>query len=143
MICKRGVGTLAVLMLGAAAYGCTSLPDTSRTAVVYDVKLEEKLSSDQIRVQPGDEVRWINLRKLPARVDVPNITSDDLSCQRGFTNWMGSFRETAYLKPNDTAALCFKKAAVINYNVRAETSLGGGMQVLPGKVSVEGNTMGR
>jgi hypothetical protein len=56
---------------------------------------------------------------------------------------MGLYREVAKLNPNETAALCFKKPAVINYVVRAETSLGGGMQVLPGKVSVEGNTMGR
>jgi plastocyanin len=136
MIWRKGVWTSAVFLLGAAAYGCTSLPDTSRTAAIHDVKLEEKLSPETIRVQPGDEVRWVNLRKLPAQIEVPSVTSDDLSCQRGFTNWMGSFREIGRLKPNETVAICFKKPAVIKYNVRAETSLGGGMQVLPGTVEV-------
>ena len=56
--------------------------------------------------------------------------------KRGFSNWMGSFREMVRLKPNETASLCFKKAALINFLVRAETSLGGGMQVLPGTVTV-------
>jgi plastocyanin len=143
MICRREVWTWSVLVLCAAVFGCTSLPDTSRTAVVQDVKIEEKLSSDTLSVRPGDEVRWVNHRKLPVRVEVPSVTTDDLSCQRGFTNWMGSYRDVAILKPNETAALCFKKPVVINYIVRAETSLGGGMQVLPGKVSVEGNTTGR
>ncbi|MGC3976701.1 MAG: hypothetical protein QM771_20315 [Nitrospira sp.] len=143
MMYSRGVSTLGIVLLGAAAYGCTSLPDTTRTAVVQDVKIEEKLSSEHIRVQAGDEVRWVNYRKLGVRVEVPNVTTDDLSCQRGFSNWMGSFREVATLKPNETAALCFEKAGVFNYIVRAETSLGGGMQVLPGTVGVGENTMGR
>jgi plastocyanin len=142
MICRKGIWTLAVVVLGVGTYGCTSLPDTSRTASVHEVKLQEKISPEMIQVQPGDEVRWTNLRKLPAQLDVPNLTSDDLSCQRGFTNWMGSLRETAYLKPNETASLCFKKPAVMNYNIRAETSLGGGNQVLPGSVNV-GNPLVR
>ena len=142
MICRKGIWTLAVVLLGVGTYGCTSLPDTSRTAAVHEVKLLEKITPETIRVQPGDEVRWTNLRKLPAQLDVPNMTSDDLSCQRGFTNWMGSLRETAYLKPNETASLCFKKPAVMNYTIRAETSLGGGRQVLPGSVNV-GNPLVR
>src|SRR5574338_689401 len=107
---SREIWTYAVVVLGAAAYGCNSLPETTRTAMVHDVKVEEKLSAEMVRVNPGDEVRWINARKLPVRVEVPNVKSDDLSCQRGFSNWMGFFDETARLKPNETASLCFKKA---------------------------------
>lgn len=136
MICKTGIWTFAVVAFGMGAYGCTSLPNTSRTAEVHDVKFQEKISPDTIRVQPGDEVRWTNLRKQPAQLDIPNLMSDDLSCQRGFTNWMGSVRETAYLKPNETVSLCFKKPAVINYNLRGETALGGGKIVFPGAVNV-------
>ncbi|MEX5219559.1 MAG: hypothetical protein NW701_17150 [Nitrospira sp.] len=133
---NREIWTYAVLVLGAATYGCTSLPESTRTAVVHDVKVEEKLSADTLRVNPGDEVRWVNSRKLPVQVEVPNVKSEDLSCERGFSNWMGSVNEIARLKPNQTASLCFKKAALINFLVRAETSLGGGMQVLPGTVTV-------
>jgi plastocyanin len=125
-----------VLVLSAATYGCTSLPETTRTATIHDVKVEDKLSAETVRVNAGDEIRWVNVRKLPVQVEVPSVKSEDLSCQRGFTNWMGSMQEIARLKPNETAALCFKKAGLFNYVVRAETSLGGGMQVLPGTVSV-------
>lgn len=118
-------------------YGCSSLPLTSRTAAIHDVKIEEKLSAENLLVQPGDEVRWVNLRKLGAHIDIPNLKSEDLSCQRGFTNWMGSLEELIYLKPNETASLCFKKPMVINYNIRAETSLPGGNQILPGIVRVD------
>jgi hypothetical protein len=134
------LGMMAVLCGGLSA--CTSLPETSRTATVQDVRIEEKLSTDSLLVQPGDEVRWINLRKLVALVDIPNLKSEDLSCQRGFTNWMGSVNELVELKANDTVSLCFKKPMVINYNVRADTSLGGGMQILPGTIRVD-NSMPR
>jgi hypothetical protein len=125
---------MAVLCSGLS--GCSSLPQTTRTAAIHDVKIEEKLSADSLLVQPGDEIRWVNHRKLQALVDIPNLKSDDLSCQRGFSNWMGSLGESVELKANETASLCFKKPAVINYNVRAETSLGGGRQVLPGVIKV-------
>ena len=137
MIVTKHIWSMAlVLTFGMAVYGCTSLPETSRTASVHDIKVEEKLSPDNIVIQPGDEVRWVNLRKLPVQVDVPDLQLEDLSCQRGFTNPMGSLRESAQLNPNETVALCFKKAAVVNYNVRAETSLGGGKQVMSGVVRV-------
>lgn len=129
------LGVMAVLCAGLSA--CTSLPQTSRTATVHDVKIEEKLSPDSLFVQPGDEVRWINLRKQVALVDIPNLKSEDLSCQREFSNWMGSVSELVELKPNETVSLCFKKPMVINYNVRADTSLGGGRQILPGTVRVD------
>jgi len=125
---------MAVLCGGL--YVCSSLPQTTRTAAIHDVKIEEKLSADSLLVQPGDEIRWINHRKLEVLVDIPNLKSEDLSCQRGFSNWMGSLGESVELKANETASLCFKKPAVINYNVRAETSLGGGRQVLPGVIKV-------
>jgi plastocyanin len=137
MIASRPVwslGLMAVLCSGLS--GCSSLPQTTRTAAIHDVKIEEKLSADSLLVQPGDEIRWVNHRKLQALVDIPNLKSDDLSCQRGFSNWMGSLGESVELKANETASLCFKKPAVINYNVRAETSLGGGRQVLPGVIKV-------
>jgi hypothetical protein len=127
---------LLICGIGMGLYGCTSLPETSRTAAVHDVKIEERLSAENILVQPGDEVRWINYRKMGVQIDIPQLASDNLSCQRGFTNWIGSVRETMYLKPNETASLCFSKPAVFNYNVRAETSVGGGKQVLPGVVKV-------
>ena len=137
MTSKNHLWALAVVFtIGMGQYGCTSLPPTSRTAAIHDVKIEEKLSAEHLLVQPGDEVRWVNLRKLGAYVDIPNLKSGDLSCQRGFTNWMGSLEELIYLKPNETASLCFKKPMVINYNIRAETSLPGGNQILPGVVRV-------
>ena len=42
MIVNKCVCASAVLMLSAIAYGCTSLPESSRTAAIHDVKVEEK-----------------------------------------------------------------------------------------------------
>ena len=61
------------------AWGCTMLPETSRTAGIHDVTIEDSISPDNLLVQPGDEVRWINLRKLPVRVDIPTLRSEDLA----------------------------------------------------------------
>lgn len=126
-----------LVLIGAVSitWGCT-LPQTSRTASIHDVKIEDSVSPDNLLVQPGDEIRWINLRKLPVTVDIPTLNTDDLACNRGFTNFVGMLKETAGLGPNETASLCFKKPAVVNYNVRSETALAGGKLILPGVVKV-------
>ncbi len=134
---RKGLWAMGMVVVGSIGWhGCTSLPETTRTASVHDIKLEEKLSPDNILVQPGDEIRWINHRKLNAQVEIPQLKSEDLSCERGFTNWVGSLRESVRLKPNETVSLCFKRPAVFNFNVRAQTSLGGGDQILPGMIRV-------
>ena len=130
---------LQFLILAAVSttvmWGCT-FPQTSRTAAIHDVKITDAISPDNLLVQPGDEVRWINLRKLNVVVDIPTLKSEDLACNRGFTNWFGVLKETVDLGPNETASLCFKKPAVVNYNVRSATALAGGKLIFPGVVKV-------
>ncbi|MDR4478902.1 MAG: hypothetical protein R3B37_04035 [Nitrospira sp.] len=136
----RSVGMMAVVC--AVLSACSSLPQTTRTAAIYDISITDGLKNDNLVVQPGDEIRWVNLRKDTARVDIPNLAAEDLACRRGFSNWMGQLRETAELGENETASLCFKKAQIINYNVRAETALGGGMKIMPGTIRID-NAMPR
>ena len=141
MIRRKSLWALAVLLaIGMGQHGCTSLPPSSRTAAVHDVKIEEALSAENLLIQPGDEIRWINLRKQEAQIEIPNLKAEDLACEREFSNWMGSVREVVVLKSNESASLCFKKAAVVNYNVRVDTALAGTKKILPGVVKV-GNPM--
>ncbi len=127
-------GLLAGLF-GTAA--CASLPEMSRTQVVRDIDIEMQLSPSDLYVAPGDEVRWVNLRKEWVLIQIPALVSDDLLCQKGFTDWRGRLMESVKLEPNETAALCFKEPAEIRYNVRAQTAVGGGNLVMPGTVYVE------
>ena len=47
--------------------GCESLPTVTRTGEVKDIIIGEKLSSAELLVSPGDEVRWINKRTAPVK----------------------------------------------------------------------------
>jgi hypothetical protein len=49
---------------------------------------------------------------------------------------MGSVHETVVLKANESASLCFKKPAVVNYNVRVDTASAGTKKVFPGVIKV-------
>ena len=108
--------------------------------MVHDVKIEEGLSVENILAQPGDEIRWVNLRKQEAQIEIPNLKAEDLACQREFGNWMGSVQEVVVLKAHESVSLCFKKPAVVNYNVRVDTALAGTKKILPGVIKV-GNPM--
>ena len=127
---------VGAVMLAVGFSACTSLPEATRTAQIHDVNIELQLSEENLSVTPGDEVRWVNLRKDAVNIEIPNLIADDLACQKGFTNWLGKIQESVKLQPNQTASLCFKKPGFVQYNVRAETALGGGKRVFPGSVKV-------
>jgi hypothetical protein len=45
-------------------------------------------------------------------------------------------RESAMIKPNDTASACFTKSGVVQYNLRMDSALPGGRVVVPGVIRI-------
>ncbi len=136
---RRGTVVLAVgwMLGGWMLGGCASLPEISRTQAVHDVQVQDGLSPDHLFAAPGDEIRWVNLRKEAVFVQIADLEKDDLACQRGFEDWRGALLESIEIEPNETVSLCFKEPGQIRYNVRAETSVGGGQAVYPGRLRIE------
>lgn len=116
--------------------GCAGTPMTTRTGTVHDVKIEEGLSPSVLTVHIGDEIRWVNHRTMPARIDFLDGALDDISCRRGFSNWAGMKQESFTVAPNETVSLCFSKGGLVTYNVRMESALPGGKQIVPGEIRV-------
>ncbi len=134
------VPSLILGLIGLSACAM-STPSTTRSGEIHDVKIEEGLTPAVLTVGIGDEVRWINHRSSDVRIDFLDGALDDVSCQRGFTNWMGMQKESTTVGANKSASLCFVKAAVIDYNVRMDSALPGGKQIVRGEVRV-GNSRG-
>jgi plastocyanin len=130
------LATLLTIAFGMAA--CASLPEMSRTQVVRDIKVETQLQPEYLIVAPGDEVRWVNMRTAVIVVQIANLDSSDLRCERGFSKWSGGMVESVEVQPNETVSLCFKEPGTVLYNVRAETAVSGGRVVLSGTVSIDG-----
>lgn len=127
---------LAALFVAVAILGACAGPSTTRTGDVHDIKIAEGPEPNDLIVNPGDEVRWVNTRTLPIRVDLVNVQSQDLSCEREFSNLFGAIRESATIKPNETASACFTKPGVLNYNLRMDSALPGGKVVVPGVIRI-------
>jgi plastocyanin len=129
--------TVPLLILGLIGLSaCTSTPPTTRSGEVHDVKIEEGIEPTTLTVKIGDEVRWVNHRSDDIRIDFLGDALDDVSCQRGFSNWVGMKKESATVGPNKSASLCFEKAAVVTYNVRMDSALPGGKQIARGEIRV-------
>lgn len=128
------IGAVAVVLLVAACVG----PTTTRTGAVHDIRIAEGPEPADLIVNPGDEVRWVNARTLPLRIDLVNVKSDELSCERRFSNIFGVTQESATIEPNGTASACFVKAGVVNYNLRMDSALPGGKVVVPGIIRIGG-----
>lgn len=127
---------LAMLFVAVTILGACAGPSTTRTGAVHDIKIAEGPEPSDLIVNPGDEVRWVNTRTLPVRVDLVNVQSQDLSCEREFSNLFGAIRESATIKPNETASACFTKPGVVNYNLRMDSALPGGKVVVPGIIRI-------
>lgn len=132
--------TLVVLTGLLLVTGCAGLPETTRTAVIHEVKMAEHLAPADVTVRVGDEIRFVNQRMQPVRVEIPGLNAEMLSCQRNFSNFMGQVREVAVLSPNETANLCFSKGAVISFIARMTAAGPGGMAIEPGTIRVVGPT---
>ena len=132
---------IAVLASLLAAAGCASVPDTTRTGSIHDVNFEERMTPSDLRVQPGDEVRWVNQRTTPVTVEFLAGALDAVTCEEGFstrglTNWRGKRQESTTIQPNESVSLCFTNAGTVAYNARMDSAIAGGQLIEAGTIRV-------
>lgn len=115
--------------------GCSSLPTVTRTGAVKNIVIGDQVSPAELKVNAGDEVRWINKRNGPVRVVFLDEVSKRLSCKNGF----GGFTEkngSASLDPNQTASICFSNPGHYRYTIRMESASTTGELNSPGVIQV-------
>lgn len=120
----------------AAIAGTGGIASTSRTGAVHDVSFSERMSPSNLRVEPGDEVRWVNQRSTPVTVEFLEDALDNVTCQSGFSSLLRRQQETATISPNKSASLCFGKAGIVTYNARMDSAVAGGQIIEPGRIRV-------
>lgn len=69
-------------------------------------------------VNTGDEIRWVKQRTLPVQLDLVGDVQDEMSCERGFSNFIEMKRESAVTDPNDSVAAFFSGVGVITNRLR-------------------------
>jgi plastocyanin len=125
--------------LGAALlfmWGCQVLPAATRTGEVKNIVLRDDVTAQEIAVNPGDEIRWINEQTRIVQIVFSDLQPDrQLSCKN---NIGGIFTpsNTARIAPNETASICFQHAGFFRYIVRMETGLTFGQINVPGLIEV-------
>jgi plastocyanin len=130
-----------ILYLGVAllfVLGCQSTPTVTRTGDVKDIIIGDDLSSREVVVNTGDEVRWINKRTAPVRIVFLDPVSDkQLSCKSNVGGWMTP-SDTAQLGKNETASVCFRDPGYFRYIVRMESAKTTGDINVQGVIKVGG-----
>ena len=139
MFSTRGwlIGAALLGVAGCAAMaGTAGIADSSRTGVIHDVKFEERMTPTNLRVRVGDEVRWVNQRSTSVEVQFLGSALDDVVCQSGFSSLLRRQQESAEIRPNQTASLCFGKTGTVTYNARMESPVAGGQSIESGTIRV-------
>jgi plastocyanin len=116
--------------------GCAGVASTSRSGVIHDVRFQERMTPAVLRVQPSDEVRWVNERSMPVTVEFLADALDDVTCQRGFDNFIGRQQEMATIQPNQSVSLCFGNPGTVTYNARMDSAVAGGKMIERGTIHV-------
>jgi plastocyanin len=118
--------------------GCQGTPTVTRTGDVKDIIIGDDLSSREIVVNTGDEVRWINKRTQPVRVVFLDAVLDkQLSCKNNVGGWMTP-SDTAKLDTNETASACFRDPGYFRYIVRMDSAKTTGDINIQGVIKVGG-----
>lgn len=134
-----GIGLAALVFMG----GCESTPTVTRSGDVKDIIIGDNLSSGEVVVSPGDEVRWVNKRTAPVRIVFLDPVSDkQFSCKNNFGGMMTP-SNTAKLGMNETASACFRDPGYFRYTVRMESASVISEGNVPGVVKVGGPTTGQ
>ncbi|MEX2149140.1 MAG: hypothetical protein WD793_02925 [Steroidobacteraceae bacterium] len=132
MICAA----LLVIAGCATIAGTGGIASTTRTGKIHDVKFEERMTPVNLRVQPGDEIRWVNQRSMPVTVEFLGDALDDVRCQSGFSSLLRRQQESASIQPNESASLCFGKVGTVTYNARMESAVAGGQTIESGTIHI-------
>lgn len=132
---KQNVWGLLLVVLSVSLVACAG-PQTTRSGDIHTINIEVEPHPADLVVNVGDEVRWVNHRTLPVRLDLVTDVHENLSCERGFSNFLGMKSEHATIKPNESVAACFSKVGVIKYNLRMDSALPGGKAITSGTVQV-------
>ena len=125
-----------LILIGVLLAACAHLPETTRTGVIRDVKIEQGVSPADLVAQIGDEVRWVNHRAGSVRIHFLDGALEHVSCARGFTNVLGMKNESATIKPGEFDSLCFSQPGFISYHVRMADMVPGGEIIEPGVIRV-------
>ena len=125
---------VALLLLA----GCQGTPTVTRSGDVKDIIVGDNITSGEVAVGPGDEVRWVNKRTAPVRIVFLDPMSDkQLSCKNNFGGLMTP-SDTAKLATNETASVCFRDPGYYRYTVRMESARTTGELNVSGVVKVGG-----
>ena len=114
-----------------------TVPQTSRTAIVHDVRVGlTAIEPVDLEVNVGDEVRFINDKTQPIRVILIEA-GKSIACNKGFN---GLIDQQADIKAGQYASFCYSKPGTMKYMARDQTAVTGGEVVLPGQIIVKTNT---
>ncbi|MGC3974369.1 MAG: hypothetical protein QM771_08325 [Nitrospira sp.] len=114
-----------------------TVPETSRTAVVHDVRVSlTNIEPVELRANVGDEVRFINDKTQPIRVILIEA-GKRIACNKGFN---GTIDQEADIKPGQYAGFCFSQPGTVKYMARDLSAMTGGELVLPAQIFVGTST---
>ena len=138
---------ILVIFASLTLFRCaTPFPEFSQTGRISEVKIGDPLFPSMITVRRGDEIRWVNTAKDPARIFFSDILDGRISCRKGFmdTGWdyifgdsVSDFFVVAKIGSNDFASLCFSTPGVYAYSILVDKKEPGEAMKTTGVVTIE------
>lgn len=142
---KRWSYATIVCVTAALIAGCSASPTERRwtqTGRIYDIQFGDSINPKEIDVRPGDEVRFINARSSPIKIEfIDRLSKEGIACENGFVGSRftseGRDLNMTTIKPNKYASLCFTMPGRYRYTARMTAPVAGGERNETGFVFVD------
>lgn len=116
---SRAHRTLAIgLVAFLLTAGCLQANPSglSEPGRIHYAVIDDGVSDNEVRVQVGEEVRWVNVQSTPVSIVFNGLQHGEVSCEHGFSNSTNS-HIAAVILPDHNASLCFSAVGRQTYRV--------------------------
>lgn len=97
---------------------CSHQPDTHTAVTVRTIEISDVVKPKVLYVNPGDEVRWQNLRSNPVRLGfLSTRLLDEIGCEEGLESFFGEVHDIVIIPPGKSVSLCLLRSGDLQYNV--------------------------
>jgi hypothetical protein len=111
------ITTGLALVTAVLFVACEHLPHSTTAGDIHYVHIGEHVVPRELRVGPGDEVRWQNDREEPVRLGfLGNTAVKNVTCEKGFQSF-GMIEDIVTIRPHDFVSLCFSQTGKVRYNI--------------------------
>jgi hypothetical protein len=114
--------TVLILTSFFGPLNSAAIPQPTVEVPIRFIHIRDRVVPENLHAFIGEEVRWVNLRSAPVRLEITEPDRLEPSCHQGAArpDYSGETGQSAMIPPGRDIGACFMHGGVIRYTVWLE-----------------------